>query len=204
MEKLVLNATARNSAVKAKDVRKNSRIPAVVYGKGEENIFVDFDYQEFRKLFHKAGHNTIVDLVVDGGKALETLIHVVDHAPVSGNFAHVDFVRIVRGVEITTEVPVKFVGVSEAVKTLGGILVTNKEYLDVKCLPKNLIHEFEADLSVLTDFHSKITVGDLKIPSTVTVLNSPEEVIVTVTASRAVIEEEEKTAVVEGVKEKTE
>lgn len=197
MENLVLNATARNTSVKAKYVRQKGRIPAVVYGKKAENIFVDFDYQEFRKIFQKAGHNTIIDLVVDNAKPVETLVHVVDYDPVSGNFAHIDFHKITRGQELTTDVPVKFVGVSEAVKTLGGILMTNKESLRIKCLPKNLIHEVFADISVLADLHSKITVGDLDVPATITVLNAPDEVVATVTSSRAVIEDEEPTALVE-------
>lgn len=199
MENLELNAVSRDTAVKAKSIRQGSRIPAVVYGKGEDNIFVDFDYQEFRKLYKEAGHNTLINLNVDGAKPVEVLVHDVDYDPVSGNFIHIDFKRITRGVEITTEVAVVFEGVSEAVKTLGGMLITNKEYIDVKCLPRNLIHEVKADISLLKDFSSKITVADLDIPETVTVLNAPDEVVATAAAPRAAIEadEEEGTETVE-------
>lgn len=188
MENLELKAVSRDTAVKAKMIRQESRIPAVVYSKGKENSFIDFDYQEFRKVYQKAGHNTIINLVIDGKKPVEVLVQTVDYDPVSGDFIHVDFKPIERGVEITTEVSIVFEGVSEAVKTMGGILVHNKEYLDIKCLPRNLIHEVKADLSLLSDFHSKITVGDLDIPSTITVLNDAEEVIATVTAPRSAIE----------------
>ena len=199
MENLELNATSRDTAVKAKDLCKEGRIPAVVYGKGEDTLCVDFDYQEFRKIYQKAGHNTLLNLIIDEKKSIEVLVHVVDFDPVSGRFIHIDIKRITRGVEITTEVNITFEGVSEAVKTLAGVLVTSKQYLDIKCLPKNLIHEVKADLSKLTDFNTKITVADIEVPETVTVLNAPDEMIATVTAPRAIVEEDEETTAEESV-----
>lgn len=191
MENLELKAVKRDTALKAKEIRKQDRIPAVVYGDNKENLFIDFDYQEFRKLFRHAGHNTLINLIVEGeAKPIEVLIHMVDHDPVSGNFQHVDIRRIKRGVKISTEVNIIFEGISEAVKTLGGILVTSKTYLDVKCLPKDLIHEVKVDLGKLVDFHSKITVADIVVPETVEVLNASDELVAMVTAPRAVIEEE--------------
>lgn len=199
MENLVLNAVSRDTTLKARDLRQQDRVPAVVYGDKKDNIFIDFDYQEFRKLYKKAGHNTLINLVVDGKKdSSEVLVHMVSYEPVSGNFSHVDLRRITSGVEITTEVNITFEGVSEAVKTLGGVLVTNKAYLDIKCLPKNLIHEVTADLSKLVDFHSKIVVADIEVPKTVTVLNDPEEVVAIVSAPRSVIEEEPVATATEG------
>jgi len=202
MENLELNAVNRDTAVKAKSIRQEGRIPAVVYGKGEENLIIEFDYQEFRKLYEQAGHNTLINLKIEGEKeSIEVLIHTVDYDPVSGEYTHIDIKRITRGVEITTEVQVVFEGISEAVKTLGGILMTNKDSVDIKCLPRNLIHKVKADLSILEDFHSKITIADLDIPGTVTVLNEPEEVIATVAAPRSVTEESEKSEESEGIAE---
>lgn len=192
MENLDLNATNRDPSKKAKYIRQDGRIPAVVYGKGEENLTIDFDYQEFRKLYEKAGHNTLINLQVEGAKEpIEVLIYTVDYDPVSGEFEHVDIRRITRGVEITTEVSITFEGVSEAVKTLGGVLLLNREYIDIKCLPRNLIHEVKADLSKLVDFNSKLTVADIEIPETVTLLNDLDELVATVNAPRAVVEDEE-------------
>lgn len=189
MENLELNAVSRDISVKAKLIRKQGRIPAVIYGKGEENLFIDFDYQEFRKAYQKAGHNTLVNLNIEGVKEpLEVLIYIVDYDPVTSDFTHIDIRRITRGVEITTEVNITFEGVSEAVKTLGGVLMTNREYIEIKCLPRNLIHDIKVDISVLKDFTSKITVADITVPDNVVVLNEPEEMIVTVNAPRAVVE----------------
>lgn len=197
MENLVLEAKTRDLNTKLKEIRGDSRLPAVVYGKGEENLFIEFDYQKFRKVFQKGGHSVLIDLSIDGAKPIEVLIHHLDYAPVSGNIIHVDFKKITRGVEISTEIPIEFEGVSEAVKTLGGIFVKNKEFLHVKCLPRNLVHNFTADLTLLKDFNSKITVADLDIPSTIKVLNDLEEVVATVTAPRSAIESSQESEAVE-------
>lgn len=188
MENIVLNARARDVKVEAKNIRQEGRVPAVAYGKGADNIFMDFDYQELRKVIEKAGHSVLVELVIDGAKPVEVLIHDVDYAPVSGNIIHVDFKLITRGVEITTEIPIIFEGVSEAIKTMAGILVTNKEFLNIKCMPRELVHDFKVDLSLLADFNCKITVADINVPETITVLNAPDEMIASVIAPRAAIE----------------
>lgn len=196
MTNIVLNTVVRDMNVRSKDICKQNRIPAVVYGKGEENIFVDFDYQEFRKLYEQAGQNTLIDLMVDG-KSVEVLVHSLQYHPVTGNFMHVDLKRITRGVEITTEIPIRFEGVSEAVKTMNGVLMTQKEVLNVKCLPKDLVHDVTADLSLIEDFNCKIAVADIPVPDSITVLNAPDEVVATVSAPRTE-EEEETTTAAEG------
>jgi large subunit ribosomal protein L25 len=92
--------------------------------------------------------------------------------------------------EITTNIPVSFVGVAPAVKELGGMLITHLDEIEVKCLPNNLIHTIEVNIEPLIDFHSSILVSDLVVPDTIKVLNNLEDVVVTAVAPR---QEEETT-----------
>jgi large subunit ribosomal protein L25 len=76
------------------------------------------------------------------------------------------------------------VGISIAIKDLGGTLVHNKESIAVECLPKDLVHEIEVDITPLVDFHSVIRVSDLKIPANIKVLDAKDINVATVSAPR--------------------
>ncbi len=190
MKSIILQAETRKSG-KAQDLIKSSRVPAVVYGKEmKENELISLEYQEFKKAYSKAGMSTIIDLKI-GDKEIPVLVQSIDIDPAKDTYIHIDFKAVVMGQELTAQVPLRFTGECDAVKLLHGILVYNKESIDVKCLPRNLISEIEVDLSSLVDFNSAITVADLNIPDTINVLIDPETVVVGVTAPRVEKEPEE-------------
>ncbi len=169
-------------------------IPGVCYGSGQKNISIALDYQAFRKVYLTAGENTIIDLEVEGASTpFPVLVHDIQYDSVYGNFNHVDFIFVRMDQEVTTHVSLTFIGVAPAVKELGGVLVTHKSEIAIKCLPKYLIHKVDVDISGLVDFHCAFHVKELVgIPKEVTVLDNPEDVLVTVVPPRA--EEEVKPA----------
>ena len=78
MEALILNAKSRDArGTRAKDVREQKQIPAVVYGHGVEARAISVSVAEFRKVFAKAGSSALVDVVVDGSAAVKAIIHEV-------------------------------------------------------------------------------------------------------------------------------
>jgi large subunit ribosomal protein L25 len=85
--------------------------------------------------------------------------------------------------EIHTEIPLKFVGTSKAVKDDSGTL-TAMHMLKVKCLPKDLVHEVEVSIESLVDFHTNIFVRDIVAPKGITILNHADEVVATVMRPR--------------------
>lgn len=188
METVALLAHPRSLQLKPKHLRLKGRIPAVCYGKGRENIHVEMDYIPFVKAFKKAGENTIIDLSVGEGKQFPVLVHDLTFDPVTDEVAHVDFVFVDMAKEVTTSVKVHFVGVSLAVKDLGGILTTQKPEIRIRCLPKDLIHSIEVDISPIVDFRTSVHVKDLKVPGTIKVLDDQEAVVVTATPPK--VEEE--------------
>ncbi|PJC37097.1 50S ribosomal protein L25 [Candidatus Peregrinibacteria bacterium CG_4_9_14_0_2_um_filter_53_11] len=188
MEKLLLEVTPRDKAHKAKAIRRQGRVPAVFYGPTIDPMLLSMDYQTFRRTFRKAGENTIIELSIDG-KTHPVLVHDVQYHPVTDDFSHVDFILVNMDKEVSTSVEIDFVGVSPAVKDLGGVLSIQKHELKIKCLPKDLIHRVEVDLTQLVDFNSAVHVAAIEVPSAITVLDLPDDTVVTVTAKREETEE---------------
>lgn len=198
MDTIELEAQTRDKGAKAKDLLNENFIPAEYYGRGVENKSLKMDYQTFRRAFNKAGTNTIIDLKF-GGKAHKVLVHEVQYHPVADTITHVDFINVKMDQEIHTHIPLEFVGVSIAVKDHSGTLMTHIQEVEVKCLPKDLVHSIAVSIDPLVDFHVNIRVKDLTIPAGLTILNEPEDVVVTAMAPR--VEEEapvESAAPVEG------
>ncbi len=188
MDTIELEAQTRDKGAKSKDLLKEKFIPAEYYGRGVENKSLQMDYQTFRRAFNKAGTNTIIDLKIDG-KAHKVLVHDVQYNPVADTFTHVDFINVKMDQEIHTKIPLEFVGTSIAVKDFSGTLMSHLEEVEVKCLPKDLVHSIEVSIEPLVDFHTNIRVKDLIVPPGMTILNEPEDVVVTAMAPR--VEEEE-------------
>lgn len=207
MDTVVLRAQKRDKSVKAKHLLWEKVLPAEIYGSGLENVSVQMDYQEFRKAYIAAGENTVIDLTVEGTAPRKVLVQKVDFEPVSGNMRHVDFMNVNMKKEVHTHIPLEFVGVAPAVKDFGGILMHNTSELEVKCLPGDLVHSIEVDISGLVDFGISIHVKDIKIPAGLTVLTDEELTVATVSAPKVEVEEvaAPEEAPVEGaVPEKTE
>lgn len=192
-EQYVLQATNRRERGKENRLlRKTDIVPAVVYGHGVENLSVALVYNEFKKLYEKAGSSSIVSLQIDADK-YDVLVHEVKLDPVTDRYFHVDFLRIKRDEKIETKVAVEVVGESRVVKELNGIVVTALDELGVRCFPQDLIPKFEIDISKIENFNQPIHVKDIKVPDTIEMLNDPEAVVVTIVPPRK--EEEEAPAV---------
>ncbi len=188
MDTMTLEVQSRRPDSKARDLLGSNIIPAEYYGRGVENKSIQIDYQTFRKLFRVAGTNTVIELNVDGKEKMNVLVHDLQRNPVTDLITHVDFVNVRMDEDIHTNIPLEFVGVSKAVKELGGILVHNIDEVEVKCLPKDLVHSIEVSLDPVVDFHSFVRIKDVVAPSGITILNAPEDVVVSASAPR--VEEE--------------
>ncbi len=197
MAAITLTALPRDSKKKAKELRRAGQVPGVVYGPKTKNISIECKYQELHKAYVAAGESTIVELSVEG-KNIPVLIHELHFDPMTGDYEHIDFFALDMTKEVTTNVPIRTVGEAPGVKELGGILVKNKDHVTVKCLPKDLPHDIEVDLSKLVNFYDAVTVGSLSIPKGVKILDEAEEILVSIAPPR---KEEEETPVVAAVAE---
>lgn len=172
-----LNVEKRNVfGKKLRSYRLQGLLPAVYYGKKSENQAIFIPQKEFQKLFKEAGETSIIELKIDGtGK--NVLIHNVDLDPLSNRPRHADFLVVEMDKPIEAAVPLSFVGESDAVKTLGGILIKVVHELQVKALPANLPHELKVDISKLKSVNDKIFASDVKTPKEIEILEDLNEII---------------------------
>ena len=185
MEQIAIAATKR--AVSGKHVSKlrtSGKLPAVLYGHNVENQQIEINERDFAKAFKSAGESTIVNLVVDG-KTQPVLIQEVQHHYLHGQPIHVDFYAVNMSEKLKVKIPLHFNGESVAVKAMGGTLVKNLAEIEVECLPADLPHSIEVDISSLNTFEDAIRISDLKVSDKVAILGNPEEVVVLVAPPRS-------------------
>lgn len=167
----------------AASVRKNGNVPGIVYGPKQEPINIETDKVQFEKTLHTAGESTIITLKgLD--KDIEVLVHDVAFDAAKGGVEHVDFYAIERGKELTTHVPLEFVGEAPGIKGGASVNKTLTE-LEITCRPSVLPAHITVDLTVLVDSESQIHVKDLNIPAGVKVEHDPEQIVVNITEARA-------------------
>lgn len=196
---------------KAKELRKQDLIPAILYGHKVKPVPLAVDSSAFEKVFREAGESTLISLEINNEKPRPVLIYEVQRDSLSGKFIHTDFYQVKMTEKVETAVPLKFVGKSRAVEEEGGTLVKNFDEIEVKALPDKLPHEIVVNISSLNTFNDIIHVKDLPISKEVEILADKERVVATVTPPRTKeelekLEEEveEKVEEVEAVREKVE
>jgi large subunit ribosomal protein L25 len=186
MQKIELKSSKRDTVgKKVKSLREKGLIPAVLYGANSESVNLSLKNGEFEKVYAEAGSSALVDLFIDDKPAIKILIHEPQTDPVTDKPLHVDLYKVKMTEKITTEIPLEFTGESPAVKDLEGNLITNKDAVEVECLPGDLISEIKIDISGLKTFDDAIRVSDLNIPETVKILDDAEEIVAQVTPPRS-------------------
>ena len=132
--------------------RKAGRVPGIVYGPKQEPIKLSVDAHTFNKTLQEAGEATIISL--EGlGEELEVLIQEVSFDAARGGAEHVDFYAIERGKELTTNVPLEFIGEAPATKS-GATVSRTVQDLEVTCRPRDLPSNIEGDQTMLVDEES--------------------------------------------------
>ena len=158
-------------------IRTTGIVPATIYGKGIESLSVSLKTQDAEDLYKKAGHSSVVDVAVDG-QVYPCLIADLSRHPVSHALLNIQFRKVNLKEKIKAMVPVEVVGQSPAIKENVGVLLTLVNDVEVEALPNDLPEHIEVDISSLAAVDDQITVGNLKIPSQVTLLTDPALIVV--------------------------
>jgi len=183
MKALTLHADTRTiTGKKLKKSRAAGLLPAVVYGHGQDTTPLFINAKEFKEVYDEAGTSALVDLTIDQEKAVKVLIHQPQPHYLTSLPVHADFYAVKMTEKIETAIPIHFVGVSPAVEDLEGNLVENKDEIEIRCFPGDLIPFVEADLGLLKTFDDNIRISDLSLPETIEVMHEPDEVIASVIA----------------------
>ncbi len=186
MEKLQIEAVVRDPKAEIrKNLEKQGLIPAELYGHGIANLHLSINQNAFSKLLRKAGESTIIEVKAPDG-VHNVLIHDVQKHYLNSSPQHVDFYEVKMTEKLTATVALEFMGEADAVKVLGGTLVKVLSEVEVECLPADLPHNIEVDISVLKTFADTIEVKNLKVSDKVTIQTDAEELVVKVQPPRDV------------------
>lgn len=184
---------------KTRALRRAGVIPAVLYGKGIASQNIAVNARDFERAYKQAGESTLVDLKVGDAASVKALIQDVAKHHLTLKPIHADFYQVSMTEKLTASVPLKFTGEAPAIKELGGMLVKNLQEIKVECLPRDLAHEIEVNISCLKTFSDVITVGNITLPSGMRALNKPDDVVALAQAPR----QEEEAVAVASVDEKS-
>ncbi|MFZ2763713.1 MAG: 50S ribosomal protein L25 [Minisyncoccia bacterium] len=186
---LTLKADIRDTKIRPETIRETGQIPAVFYGKKEASTPISIPKIDFLKVWKEAGESSVITLQMSEGDK-ESLIQDVDLDPVTGTPRHADFYVFEKGHKVEVELPLEFIGVSPAVKDLGGMLVKVLHELKVEAMPKDLPHNITIDIGTLVNFGDQILAKDIALPTGVELKEHEEEVVALVSAPREEKEEE--------------
>ncbi len=186
MTELKLSARSRVKTTKKEGIKERAQgsIASIMYGHGKPATSLWVERIAFEKLYASAGESSIIHIDVDG-KSHNALVQDVAFDPLSHRAIHIDFLQVKMNEVIEVSVPLEFIGESPAVRQLAGTLIKTLEEVEVSCLPKDLPHVLEVDLSKLATFEDNLTVADIVAPADVKILTNPETVIATVEQPRS-------------------
>jgi len=191
---LVADLRTETGSRPAGRLRRDGRVPAVVYGLGGENVAVTVPATDLGHILAR-GANTVVTLVVDGADQL-TLVRQVQRHPVRGDYLHVDFVRVSADIAVIAEVPLHLTGEAEGVKN-GGMVEQQVFTLSVEAKPTAIPTAIEFDMSAL-DIGDQVHVSDLAVPAGATLQHEPDLLVGQVIVQRVLEVEEPEGEGVEG------
>jgi large subunit ribosomal protein L25 len=160
----------------ARRTRRAGKIPAVLYGHGQDPRHISLPAREFG-LAIRAGGNTLLALRLDGRNEL-ALPKQIQRDPVKGTIEHVDLLLVRRGEKVNVQVPIVIIG--EVV--LDGLLNQDLNSLEVLADASHIPDGFEVDIDGLA-IGSAISAGEVKLPDNVTLVTEPDHMVVSVLAA---------------------
>jgi len=184
-ERLKLSASSRDWGGKgsARKMRQQGLIPGVVYGRGMDSIPVVVTASDLVPLLRQSDYESeLIDFRVDDGEYMDVLVKEAQFDHIGDRLLHIDFFRIMRGEKLVVEVPIVVLGTAEGVK-MGGILQHSTRTAKIRCLPKDIIHDLEVDVSALMVGDS-VHIRDLDVPDTIEILEEPQRTVVTILAKK--------------------
>ena len=187
MAEVTLEVTRRETTGKevAKKLRRDGKVPAVVYGGHREPVAITVDRKTVSELIQKSEHGmrSVFLLKMAGSdQQRHAMIKELTIDPITRKMKHIDFVRVIMDELIKVTIPVHVVGTAIGVKE-GGLLDFQVRELHVECLPNAIPDSIDVDVTPLTG-HDYFRIKDLKLPEGVRVLDDPERVVVGVTHAK--------------------
>ena len=196
-EQLTLPAEARDRAGKgaSRALRREGRVPAVVYGEKQEPLSIHVEEKLLSKMLSTGHFMNSVVMVDFQGKPQRTLPKAVDFHPVTSRPIHVDFLRIGEHTKVHVGVPMRFDNEEESPGLKkGGVLNVVVHELEIICDAASIPNEIHVSLEGL-EIGDSVHISDVKLPDGVEPANKDEDfTVATIVAPSAMKAEEEETA----------
>ena len=200
-DQLTLPAEARDRAGKgaSRALRRDGRVPAVVYGEKKEPLSIHVEEKLLSKMLSTGHFMNSVIMIDFEGKPHRTLPKAVDFHPVSSRPIHVDFLRIGEHTKVHVGVPMRFDNEEESPGLKrGGVLNVVVHELEIVCDAASIPNEIHIDLTGL-EIGDSIHISQVNLPDGVTASNQDEDfTVATIVAPSAMKAEEEEEAAAEG------
>jgi large subunit ribosomal protein L25 len=186
-----LKASVRNTAGKgsSRTLRREGKLPAILYGSDIESIPLAVDAHDIELLFNKISYSqALINLAVENGSSFEKMVMIkeVQSDPLSRKYLHVDFYEIRMDRKISTTVPVMISGISKGVEAGGTLQIIRRE-LDVVCFPAEIPDHIEIDISDL-DMGDSVHVADIRPEGGIEIPYDVNFTVVTVVSPKAEVE----------------
>lgn len=181
-------------------LRREDKIPAVIYGKGEENINIKVDLSEFLKISKAAGVSAVFDLVLEG-KSIPVVVKEIQRLSLKNKIVHIDFQKLNMNEEVRLTIPIVLVN-RDNIRLQPSVLVQQLDQIEIECLPAHIPASAQVDVENM-DFSTPIYVRDLDIAKNenITILRDLDDVVCSLTPPAAPKdEEEEETGIPEATK----
>lgn len=185
MEQVTIQGEVRERVAKGdnKKLRREGRVPAVIYGGDGEAKSISVGNHEMEMVLRGAYRsNKIFSLAVSGGQE-PALVREIQRHPVTENLLHMDFVRVDLTKEIEVQVPVHAIGDIPLGVRAGGVLEHIHRAVTIVCRALEIPEHLDADLGTLT-MNQTFHVSDLKLPEGIHVIDEPETALFSVLPPR--------------------
>ena len=159
----------------ARRLRRDGKIPGVLYEKGIDNIHFAVDRIEMTAVVRNDGTNAIVGLELDGEKLLAMVKHI-DQNVITLDIDHIDLLGIKRGEKVTVEVPV----VTEGEAAPGAVVLQETDYVEIEIDALSIPDELTVSIEG-KEIGDTLHASDVKLPEGAELISDPETLLVNVT-----------------------
>ena len=195
-----LDANIRNTKTKGElnSLRNKGNVPGIIYGGEAQNEKISISKKILKSLIESENFlSSIINLKVDG-KTQKVLPREIKYDIISDEPTHVDFLRVVSGIKIRIEIPVKFINheKSPGLKR-GGVLNIVRRKVELNCpsekIPENLVIDLDG-----VDIGESFKISSINLDSDVTPTIQGRDFVIATLAAPTVMKEPEKPAEAEG------
>jgi len=182
MEQILIKADKRDVTGKgvARKLRKEGKIPAVVYGRGLEAVSITVSLKDWERLGRQTRKNVIFNMELHGGSNIENrpvMVKEIQKGFMGAKVLHIDLLQLSMDMTIEVEIPIHLKGKSKG-EVSGGIVEMHLRSMRVECLPTQIPEEISVDISNL-EIGDSFHVNEISIPG-VKLLEGADVAIVTI------------------------